>query len=61
MGVQVLKRRSVRAGLDVDISGRLLAWVLVGGFLDAHLVYRLVSFPAGTLADPWSRASMDEN
>jgi hypothetical protein len=35
--------------------------VLVGGFLDAHLVYRLVYFPADTLADHRSRASTDEN
>jgi phosphatidylglycerol:prolipoprotein diacylglycerol transferase len=54
IGVNVLKSRSVREGLDLDISGRLLAWVLVGGFLGAHLVDRLVYFPADTLAHPWS-------
>ncbi|WP_437957248.1 prolipoprotein diacylglyceryl transferase [Sorangium sp. So ce119] len=54
VGVQVLKRRAVREGLDLDISGRMLAWVLVGGFLGAHLVDRLVYFPSDTLADPWS-------
>ncbi|WP_437300422.1 prolipoprotein diacylglyceryl transferase family protein [Sorangium sp. So ce426] len=46
VGVQVLKRRSVREGLDVDTSGRLLAWVLVGGFLGAHLADLLVYFPS---------------
>ncbi|WP_437537735.1 hypothetical protein WME79_18850 [Sorangium sp. So ce726] len=42
VGVQVLKRRSVRARLDVDISGRLLAWALVGRFLGAVVGTALV-------------------
>ena len=54
VGVSILKRRSLAEGLDPDIATRLVTHVLVCGFVGAHLVDRLVYFPAETLAEPWT-------
>jgi phosphatidylglycerol:prolipoprotein diacylglycerol transferase len=54
IGGCVLRRRSQAMGLEPARADRLLGWILVGGFLGAHLVDRLVYFPARTLADPVS-------
>jgi phosphatidylglycerol---prolipoprotein diacylglyceryl transferase len=54
VGLGVLKRRAGHEKLDPVLAQRLTSWVLVGGFLGAHLVDRLVYFPAETLADPLS-------
>jgi phosphatidylglycerol:prolipoprotein diacylglycerol transferase len=52
VGHRVFRRRLSRAGLDGVTGDRLLFWILVSGFLGAHLVDRLVYFPRDTLADP---------
>jgi phosphatidylglycerol:prolipoprotein diacylglycerol transferase len=54
VGAWVVKRRVLRKGLDPDFAMRLVTWVVVAGFIGAHLVDRLVYFPADTLAHPWS-------
>ncbi len=54
LAARLLGERSRELGLDADRSARLLTWVIVGGFLGAHLVDRLAYFPGATLADPWS-------
>jgi phosphatidylglycerol:prolipoprotein diacylglycerol transferase len=54
VGAEVLKRRAVRHGIDPVDAGRFTIWIVVGGFIGAHLVDRLIYFPAQTLADPWS-------
>jgi phosphatidylglycerol:prolipoprotein diacylglycerol transferase len=54
IGGYVLRRRSRTMGLEPARADRLLGWILIGGFLGAHLVDRLVYFPARTFADPVS-------
>jgi phosphatidylglycerol---prolipoprotein diacylglyceryl transferase len=54
VGSWVFRRRLERDGLPVPPGQRLLSYILVGGFLGAHLVDRLIYDPADTLADPWS-------
>ncbi len=54
LGTEVLKWRAKRLDLDVNLAVRFLTWVLVGGFLGAHLVHCLVYFPKQTLANPIS-------
>jgi phosphatidylglycerol---prolipoprotein diacylglyceryl transferase len=50
----VLKRRAERDGLDPSVAQSLATWMLVGGFVGAHLVDRFVYFPAETMSDPLS-------
>ena len=54
VGHRIFQHRAQAAGLDVRIGERLFTWALIGGFIGAHLVDRLVYFPGKTLADPWS-------
>lgn len=54
VGTEVLKRRAKQQSLDVLLAVRLVTWVLVGGFIGAHLVDRFVYFPRETFADPIS-------
>lgn len=54
VGVVVLRRRARHEGIDPSTAERLVWWVLLGGFLVAHLVDRLAYFPAETWEDPWS-------
>jgi phosphatidylglycerol---prolipoprotein diacylglyceryl transferase len=54
VGLRVVRVRSAAEGLDPVLAQQLTSWILVGGFLGAHLVDRLVYFPAETLADPLS-------
>ena len=54
LGVEIARRRAVHKALDPDVVQRLAFWLLVGGFLGAHLIDRLVYFPAETWADPAS-------
>lgn len=51
-GLRFLRQRIARAGLDPAVGERLGAWVLVGGFLGAHLFSVLLYFPAELLRDP---------
>jgi len=54
LGTRVVERRVQREGLDVGIAARLAVWVLVAGFIGAHLVDRFIYYPQKTLADPVS-------
>lgn len=54
VGTEVLRRRAAKQGLDVGIMQRMIGWVLVAGFIGAHLFDRLVYFPEETLKDPLS-------
>src|SRR4051812_26760921 len=52
VGMGMVRRRAAKGGLDPFVADRLVTWVLLGGFAGAHLVDRLVYFPAQTWADP---------
>jgi phosphatidylglycerol---prolipoprotein diacylglyceryl transferase len=54
VGYRVCRRQVSRRGLDQLVADRLFSYIIVGGFVGAHLVDRLVYFPAETLQDPWS-------
>jgi len=54
VGTKIVTRRAVARGVSQQSVGRFLSWVLIGGFSGAHLVDRLVYFPAETIADPVS-------
>lgn len=54
VGSEVMRRRAMRQDLDPVLATRLVTWVLVSAFIGAHLVDRLIYFPAETWADPWS-------
>jgi phosphatidylglycerol:prolipoprotein diacylglycerol transferase len=54
VGHQVFQRRAQADGLDVRVGERLFTWLLLGGFIGAHLVDRFVYFPGRTFADPMS-------
>jgi phosphatidylglycerol:prolipoprotein diacylglycerol transferase len=54
VGTTIVRRRARREGLPEREVGRFLSWVLLGGFAGAHLVDRLIYFPAETMADPLS-------
>lgn len=54
VGTTIVVRRAAAQGVPEQTVHRFLSWVLVGGFAGAHLVDRLVYFPAETLADPAS-------
>jgi phosphatidylglycerol:prolipoprotein diacylglycerol transferase len=54
VGHRVFRARALQTGIDPRGGERLLTYVLVGGFIGAHLVDRLVYFPGETLSDPWS-------
>jgi phosphatidylglycerol---prolipoprotein diacylglyceryl transferase len=53
-GMHLIRRRAVAWGLDPATAERLTIWILLGGFAGAHLIDRLVYFPADTVANPWS-------
>ena len=54
VGMRIVRRRAAGQGLPDREVGRFLSWVLIGGFVGAHLVDRLVYFPRETMADPFS-------
>jgi phosphatidylglycerol:prolipoprotein diacylglycerol transferase len=54
VGLRFVRRRAAADGLDPMIADRLVTWVLVGGFIGAHLVDRFVYYWNDTLADPMS-------
>ena len=41
LGIEIFKQRITQVGLDSDLASRMLGWLLVVGFLGAHLVDRL--------------------
>lgn len=60
-GLRLMRWRAGRLGLDVAVTERLGLWVVVGGFVFAHLFDRLAYFPRETLADPLSLLRFWEN
>jgi phosphatidylglycerol---prolipoprotein diacylglyceryl transferase len=54
LGTTVLQRRAWERRLSHAEVARFISWILVGGFLGAHLFDRLAYFPLETLADPLS-------
>lgn len=54
VGQAITRRRVAAAGLPAGTADRLFMWIIVGGFVGAHLVDRLIYFPRETLADPLS-------
>ncbi|HEY0715483.1 MAG TPA: prolipoprotein diacylglyceryl transferase [Polyangia bacterium] len=54
VGHRVFSKQATARGLDVRIGERLFTWMLIGGFIGAHLVHCFVYFPKQTLADPMS-------
>jgi phosphatidylglycerol---prolipoprotein diacylglyceryl transferase len=54
VGYRVFRGQLRARGLDRLIGDRLFGYIIVGGFVGAHLVDRLVYFPGETWEDPWS-------
>jgi phosphatidylglycerol:prolipoprotein diacylglycerol transferase len=54
VGMRMVRRRALADGLDPLIADRLVTWILLGGFIGAHLVDRLIYFPGDTFARPIS-------
>lgn len=54
IGVRILRARAARSGLPDPEVLRFVNWLLLGGFVGAHLADRFVYFPRETLADPMS-------
>lgn len=54
VGYRVFRRQEDRRGLDRLTGNLLFSYIVMAGFVGAHLVDRLVYFPAETLDDPWS-------
>jgi phosphatidylglycerol:prolipoprotein diacylglycerol transferase len=52
VGMAFVRRRAAADGLDPGVADRLVTWVLIGGFIGAHLVDRFVYFPREALAHP---------
>ena len=53
VGLAVARRRFARFGLDPALGERMATWLLVGGFLGAHLFAVLFYFPGEVARDPW--------
>jgi phosphatidylglycerol:prolipoprotein diacylglycerol transferase len=54
VGSWVLSRRAMQLGITREESSRFVTWILVGGFIGAHLIDRFVYFPKQTMKDPLS-------
>lgn len=54
LGTSLLLKRVKAFGGDVEATQRLATWIVVGGFITAHMVDRFVYFPQRTFADPLS-------
>lgn len=54
VGFEIFKRRSARIGLDTTVAGALTWWVVIGGFVGAHLFDRLFYNFGATLEAPWT-------
>lgn len=54
VGGRMVQRFALQHGLDPARAARLVSWILVGGFLGAHLVDRLIYHPVETLSRPWT-------
>jgi len=54
IGLRLIRRRAAAWGMEPTTAERLTIWILLGGFVGAHLIDRLVYYPADALANPWS-------
>jgi phosphatidylglycerol:prolipoprotein diacylglycerol transferase len=54
LGTRILQGRAKALGISRADSARFVNWILLGGFVGAHLIDRIVYFPRETLADPLS-------
>lgn len=52
LGLELGRRRIVRLGLEQTLGDRLVWWVVIGGFLAAHLFSVLFYFPHELAANP---------
>jgi phosphatidylglycerol:prolipoprotein diacylglycerol transferase len=52
-GWALAKRRAVKLGVDVDVLGSLVKWIVLTSFIVAHLVEVIFYHPAEVLAHPW--------
>ena len=52
LGAELLRWRAGRVGLDMRVAQRMVMWVVLPGFIGAHLVDRFIYFPAETMAEP---------
>ncbi len=53
VGLTIVSRRADRQKLDHTVAERLVSWILLGGFLGAHLVHRVFYAWPETAAEPW--------
>lgn len=53
VGLAIARQRFTRFGLERSIGERMATWLLVGGFLGAHLFAVLLYFPSEVARDPW--------
>ena len=53
VGLAIARRRFARFGLDSTAGEKMATWLLVGGFLGAHLFAVLFYFPDQVVRDPW--------
>jgi hypothetical protein len=60
VGVEVLRRRAITKSLEPNLAQRLVVWMLIGGFLGAHLVDRPGS-PSYASADASERQTGASN
>lgn len=54
LGSEIIRYRVRKEGLDPQLATRMVTWILVSGFIGAHLVDRFIYFPGETLQDPLS-------
>jgi phosphatidylglycerol---prolipoprotein diacylglyceryl transferase len=54
VGYRVFRKQLAARGLDKVVGDLLFSYIVMGGFVGAHLVDRLVYKPGETLQDPWS-------
>jgi phosphatidylglycerol---prolipoprotein diacylglyceryl transferase len=54
VGYRVFRRQLAARGLDQLTGDRLFAFIVVGGFVVAHLVDRLIYHPQLTAQNPWT-------
>jgi phosphatidylglycerol:prolipoprotein diacylglycerol transferase len=54
VGAWVVTRRAKERKLDLDVMRSAITWLLVGGFVMAHLVAVLAYEPERVLREPWS-------
>jgi phosphatidylglycerol:prolipoprotein diacylglycerol transferase len=52
VGTWILRKKSIQDHIDPEVSGQMVFWALVAGFIGAHLVDRFVYFPKETFEDP---------